>query len=64
MKFGDDWSWSSQINSNSLIFYFGLNIIFKGLFERFLGVGGPQVGSDEILTPKDTSINGMMSFYA
>ena len=52
MKFGDDWSSIKKINSNSLIFCFGLNFPFEGFFVTVLGVSDPQLGSNAILTPK------------
>ena len=44
MKFGDDWSSIKKINSNSLIFCFGLNFPFKGLFGAVFGGKRPPIG--------------------
>ena len=44
MKFGDDWSSIKKINSNSLIFCFGLNFPFEGLFGAVFGGKRPPTG--------------------
>ena len=44
MKFGDDWSSITKFNSNSLIFSFGLNFPFEGLFGAVFGGKRPPNG--------------------